>query len=230
MGESMAGFTLRHRKERTLLNRALFRRRRWRPRLAAVVAATLLAGAALAATHIRVLSAPRATPLHLGERSGTARFPTGDTPNGGVGQRVDGLPCLGRASLGGTGLAHLTLVVFGEKVAIPAAIGVVPPRTSRRGLVAGGVCSYALHTIDASGLIETEGRTPPSLGSFFDIWGQPLSRSGAAGYAGPVRAYVGGSLYRGDPRSIRLVPGEQVTLEVGSTVVTPPVFSFPSGG
>jgi hypothetical protein len=75
---------------------------------------------------------------------------------------------------------------------------------------------------------------PPSaiqmtLGQLFDIWGQPLSTTGVAGYTGSLTVLVDGAGYSGDPRTITLDAHKQIALEIGTPVVTPPVYLFPEG-
>ena len=45
----------------------------------------------------------------------------------------------------------------------------------------------------------------------------------------PKHAFVDGRPYAGDPRAIVLTAHEQITLEVGDPIVSPPVYTFPSG-
>src|SRR5579859_425038 len=65
--------------------------------------------------------------------------------------------------------AHLSIVVDGKEVAGPPA---------NTGIHFEHLCLYWLHTHDSSGIIHIEAphRISPTLGNFFDIWGQPLSR------------------------------------------------------
>lgn len=115
--------------------------------------------------------------------------------------------------------AHLAILVDGKAVAGPPA---------NTGIQFVHLCLYWLHTHDTSGIIHIEAphRISPTLGNFFDIWGQPLSRQRVAGHsvgAGEtLRIYVGPSAYTGNPRTIPLYEHTKVTLEIGPPFVTPP--------
>jgi hypothetical protein len=87
------------------------------------------------------------------------------------------------------------------------------------------------HTHDATGIIHIESpdERPYTLGNFFDIWGEPLSRKGVAGLQGAVKTYVDGKPYAGDPRQIVLKEHGEITLVVGEPAVTPPRYEFPEG-
>ena len=70
---------------------------------------------------------------------------------------------------------HLVLLDHGKPVAIPASIGIP----------AGKRCIYWVHTHTPDGIIHIEAPLDRSftLGDFFMIWGQPLTRSQASGGA-----------------------------------------------
>lgn len=76
---------------------------------------------------------------------------------------------------------------------------------------------HAIHTHDGSGIIHVElpsslAGTTPTLGEFFEIWGEPLSTSEVWSYSGSVHAVVRnaetGSVtdYSGEPARIPLFP------------------------
>ncbi len=151
-----------------------------------------------------------------------------DTPQGGLGQDVDGIPCQTQEGVVLHIHTELTLFVHGAQVQIPAFIGMAPN--------AEGGCLYWIHTHDASGVIHVEaGNTsspnggPYTLGMFFDIWGQPLSGNQIGPFKGPVTAFVNGQRYTGDLHAIPLRAHQLVTLEVGTPVVPPPNYAFPVG-
>ncbi len=98
-----------------------------------------------------------------------------DTAQGGRGQDVDGIPC--QTSEGVVLHIHSHLAIFdhGTQVQVPAFIGMSPN--------AQGGCLYWIHTHDPSGVIHVESGSvtapqggPFTLGMFFDIWGEQLSR------------------------------------------------------
>lgn len=115
--------------------------------------------------------------------------------------------------------AHLAMLVDGKTVAGPPA---------NTGIHFEHLCLYWLHTHDTSGIIHIEAphRIAPTLGNFFDIWGQPLDRRRVAGHVvGPgqaLRVLVGSAPYGGNPRSIPLYEHTRVTLEIGPPFVSPP--------
>ncbi|MGI8609669.1 MAG: hypothetical protein ACR2MY_10660 [Candidatus Dormibacteria bacterium] len=142
----------------------------------------------------------------------------GDTPEGGSGGSVDGIACGGTEQLVTHRHAHLYILKDGASQPVSASVGILTAPASTR-------CFYWLHTHDRSGIIHIE--SPDSrvytLGEFFDIWGQPLSRSQVARLAvpdGTLTVYVNGAEYRGDPRQVRLSQHTQVVLEIGER--TPP--------
>ena len=167
--------------------------------------------------------------LQIAGTVGKPTFPDGNTAQGGQGDPVDGIEC-------GTGMeapsyhihVHLSLYVNGEQLAIPKAIGVMNPQLAGDFVISGS-CFYWVHTHDATGIIHVE---PPTqievtLGEFFDLWGEPLSRTGVAGYSGAVTVIVDGEEYTGDPRDIVFEAHKQIALEVGTPVVTPDFYIFP---
>ena len=124
---------------------------------------------------------------------------------------------------------HLTIYDRSAPVTVPGGIGIndTNPATA---------CLFWLHTHDTGGVIHVESPnqgTTYTLGQFFDIWGQSLSRtqvaSARADGSHHLRAYVNGRLYTGDPRTIPLTSHERITLEIGPPWVPPPSFTFPQG-
>jgi len=116
--------------------------------------------------------------------------------------------------------AHLTLLRDGKPVTVPALIGIDIQHQ----------CLYWLHTHDPTGImhIESPDTRTYTLGQFFDVWHQPLSRTQADGLKGKLKVFVASKEYTGDPRAIVLKPHELITIEVGKTV-PPPSFRFPPG-
>jgi hypothetical protein len=116
--------------------------------------------------------------------------------------------------------AHLTLLRDGTHVQVPAYIGIDFKHQ----------CLYWLHTHDATGImhIESPDTRTYTLGEFFDVWGQPLSKTQAASLNGNLKVFVGNREYAGDPRKIVLKPHELITVEQGK-LVEPPPFTFPPG-
>lgn len=175
------------------------------------------------------LPAPDTVQLQIAATIGKATFPDGNTAQGGNGDPVDGISCDQGTEVPDYHIhVHLSLYVNGEQLAIPKGVGVMDPFTSN-GFVIAGSCFYWVHTHDATGIIHVE---PPTnvevtLGTFFDIWGQPLSRTGVAGYNGDVTVFVDGEKYTDDPRDIVFEAHKQIALQVGTPLVTPDFYLFP---
>jgi hypothetical protein len=115
---------------------------------------------------------------------------------------------------------HLAIFSHGRPVEIPDDVG--------RPIV--GQCLYWLHTHTADGIIHVESPAFQSftLGQFFDIWGEPLSRTVAASARakpGAMRVYVDGRPYRGDPRKIELAQHTDIVIEVGAPYHVPAAFT-----
>ena len=121
------------------------------------------------------------------------------------------------------------VIANGTQRAIPLAVGVDNPFEIQNFVIAAG-CYYWLHTHDATGIIHVEAPQTGTytLGQFFDIWGQPLSRENVAGFTGTVTAYVDSTLYTGDLTAIDFQEHRQITLIVGTVPDTLPVYAFPS--
>ncbi len=147
--------------------------------------------------------------------AGTAR---GAVPTG---QPIDGIRC---EAMEGSVMhihQHLTILDHGKPVVVPDDVG--------RPIVA--QCFYWLHTHTPDGLIHVESPsfTTFTLGNFFDVWGQPLTKTDVAG-AKPkkgerVVVWVDGRAYARDPRKIELVQHLDVTIEVGPPYAKPAAFT-----
>ena len=123
---------------------------------------------------------------------------------------IDGIRC--ESMEGAVEHVHARLQIFdrGKSVQVPPNIG-----------IQGGNCLYWVHTHAADGIIHIE--SPVSrkftLGEFFDIWGQPLSRARAggltAGRGQDLRFTVNGLAWKGDPRAIPLRDREEIVIRRG---------------
>ncbi|HEV3154646.1 MAG TPA: hypothetical protein VGZ02_12645 [Candidatus Baltobacteraceae bacterium] len=154
-----------------------------------------------------------------------------DTASGGHGQLVDGIPCATTEAVQLHVHSHLAIMVDGSPLQIPPYIGF-----ALQPLSPNGSCLYWLHTHDASGIIHIEAGDvnapnggPYTVGMFFDIWGQPLSRDQVGPFKGKVTAFVNGQPYDGDLRAIPLRAHQGIVLEVGEPVVPPPTYIIPAG-
>lgn len=158
-----------------------------------------------------IVAAPIPTPVGAGPRY----HPPAET------RPVAGLRCSAReeARFG----VHIELFANRRVVVVPAGIGIRPPLVRDGPYVRGGRCSYPLRTREPTGVVEIVPGTRPTLGTFFSLWGQPLSRTRLGTFRGRVSAFVYGRRWRGDPRSIPLTRHAQIVLEVGG-YVPPHVF------
>ena len=106
---------------------------------------------------------------------------------------------------------HLVILDHGKTVPIPADVG----RPTARD------CLYWLHTHTPDGIIHIEAPQERTftLGDFFQIWGQPLSRTAAASASArrgsALRVFVDGKRYAGDPRKIKLERHTDIVIEAG---------------
>ena len=152
---------------------------------------------------------------------------------GGQGQPVDGLSCYGprnQSNLEYIYHAHSHLAIYkdGVRQAIPQLIGVVGDDA-----VPSTTCFYPLHTHDFTGTLHIEPLNYDrlTLGQFFNIWGQPLTRANVAGQLNtPVVIYVrdGGNLriYQGDPAAIELKSYRSIVIQLGTPLTEVPSFEL----
>jgi len=152
-----------------------------------------------------------------------------------TGEQIDHIACQAGEQVYLHIHAHLTIFVRGVPRQVPAGIGIAPPyevaRTPRGAFVAGAPCFMSLHTHSADGIIHTESPSKRiyTLGEFFDIWGQPLSRRQLGPAHGPVTALFNGRVFTGNPRRLPLLAHAQIQLEVGGPLVAPEKIVFPAG-
>ena len=128
---------------------------------------------------------------------------------------------------------HLELFARGRVVIVPSGIGVAPPIRRRGVYVVSGRCSYPARTREPTGVIELARSTRITLGDFFAVWGRPLSARCLLGFRSPpdgrVRAYVNGSRWHGDPRSIPLRRHDEIVLELGGYISPHGSYRVPKG-
>jgi hypothetical protein len=149
---------------------------------------------------------------------------------------VDGIKCEVNETVLFHVHVHLTIFVGGKPHSVPAGIGIWPPlgpQNYRHGLfgITQGNCFSWLSTHYADGIIHIEAPIKQRffLGQFFDLWGQPLSRSRVGPARGAVTAIVNRSVWTGDPCRIPLLKHSQIQLEVGKPLVAPQSITFPGG-
>ena len=156
------------------------------------------------------------------------------TATGATGKPVNGISCDTSEQLVFHIHAHLTVFVNGAARQVPAAIGIPGAQaqnTPTGPFAATGTCFYWLHTHAADGIIHIESPVHRTftLGDFFDIWGQPLSKTQVGPARGAVTAIYNGQVYLGNPRDIPLRKHAQIQLQVGKPLVAPVSITFPSG-
>jgi hypothetical protein len=173
------------------------------------------------------LAAP--IPIDDGRQIGNVFWPAGATATGGRGQPIGGMSC-GGVPQGFHGHSHLSIIQNGAALAIPANIGIIAASTGQ------AACDYPLHTHDLSGRLHMHATTPTvfTLGQFFTLWGQPLSRTNVAGITGlPLVVYITDAnnaatttIYGGDLAAIQLIPHRHVVFQLGSAISALPNFTW----
>ena len=193
-----------------------------------VLVALLVCYAALAAAGLS-LGADGVVPTPIGV--GPRFHPPALSPAVAAARPVAGLRCARNADRR-TGV-HLELFAHNRVVIIPRGIGVAPPWHLAGPYVDRGACSYAARTRKPTGVIEIARGSALTLGDFFALWGQPLSRTRLGGFrtdrARPVRAYVGGTRWRGPLDAIPLRRHAQIVLELGRFVPPHLTYRFEGG-
>jgi hypothetical protein len=112
---------------------------------------------------------------------------------------------------------HLTILDHGKQVPIPENVGQRPLSH----------CLYWVHTHTPDGIIHIEAPKDRAftLGDFFKIWGQPLSKTEAASAraakGSALKVWVDGKPYAGNPAAIKLAEHTDVVIQAG------PPFSKP---
>jgi len=137
------------------------------------------------------------------------------------GEPVGGISC--DAMEGNRIHIHQHLVIFdhGHELTIPPNVG--QPMMRR--------CIYWLHTHTPDGIIHVEAPLDRSftLGDFFRVWGQPLTKTVAATARADkgtsLKVWVDGKPYAKDPATIPLAAHTDVVIEAGPPFPAPPRFT-----
>jgi hypothetical protein len=142
--------------------------------------------------------------------------------------------------------AHLDIFVNGEKVIVPAGLGIdtsnpgvheFPDYPKGSGATGYGgidppcktVCISPLHTHDVTGIIHTESRTHKynTLGQLFTEWNVKFDQSCVNTYCTPqtkIAIYVNGKPFTGaDPRTIPLSNFKEIAIVIGTPPAQIPV-------
>ena len=130
--------------------------------------------------------------------------------------------------------AHLDIFVNGQAKLIPGGIGIqINDPAVHSGTVSnlpayGGInppcanpCISPLHTHDVTGVLHTESATVKdnTLGQFFTEWAVPLSKTCVGTYcapATPIKWYVNGKAFTGNPGTIDLSNLIEIAVVIGS--------------
>lgn len=140
---------------------------------------------------------------------------------GALGQPVSGISCDAQEGQRMHIHQHLVILDHGKSVAIPPNVG----------QPANKPCIYWLHTHTPDGIIHIEAPLDRkfTLGDFFAIWGQPLSKtraaSAAAAKGAALTVYVNGKKFAGDPNKIDLVAHADIVIIAGPPFTKPPAFT-----
>ena len=116
---------------------------------------------------------------------------------------------------------HLVILDHGKPIAIPANIG-RPDNVQ---------CLYWLHTHTPDGIVHIEAPMDRkfTLGDFFAIWKQPLSKTRAAtataAKGSTLKVYLNGKAYAGDPNKIELTAHADIVIIAGPPFTKPPAFT-----
>jgi hypothetical protein len=223
--------TANSRRERAAALRATQKRteRRRRIMIWAAVLVVLL-GAAGITTGIAVSSSggkkqAAAQTAQLGPEGIALEQGTPLAPNttAAKGAAVQGVQCNTQEQVAYHIHTHLAVYVNGALRPISPGIGTVAPAPQQ---TANGVfdeassCYYWLHVHAQDGVIHVESptNTKYTLGQFFAIWGQPLSKTQVGPATGKLTVYVNGKQYTGDPAAITLTSREDIQIDVGTPV------------
>jgi hypothetical protein len=122
---------------------------------------------------------------------------------------------------------HQHLVIFDHGKEVP-----IPPNVGQRPL---SDCLYWVHTHTPDGIIHIEAPRDRTftLGDFFRIWGQPLSKSEAAtahaAKGAALKVWVNGKPFAADPATIKLGEHTDIVIEAGPPFPKPPRFTSWNG-
>jgi hypothetical protein len=138
-----------------------------------------------------------------------------------TGQPIEGISCDAQEGQRIHIHQHLVILDHGKQMAIPPNVG--QPATHQ--------CLYWLHTHTPDGIIHIEAPRDRSftLGNFFSVWGETLSRtqvsSAHAAKGAKLKVWVDGKPYAGDPRAIELTAHRDIVIQAGPPFLPPPKFT-----
>jgi len=165
---------------------------------------------------------PLAAPVAITGGQGVQQWPDGPRATT---DPINGWACLSPFARISHNHAHLSIFHNGQQLAVPQWIGLLP------------TCTYGLHTHGDghTGRIHVEPQNTsqsPTLGTFFGIWGQPLSRTEVGGITTqPVTVYVkddGQGLveYSGDIAALEFASRREITIVIGTPPAAIPTYDW----
>jgi len=199
--------------ERERLVRQAARRRQVRTMgIVVTVFAVVIAATALVLTHRRSAASPALAGIQTGPAPWAPEYAH-------LTQRLKAMGLPMSASMSYVLHNHdlLQMYVHGQPVQVPSQVGI----NQAEGYLT------SLHTHDASGIIHVESPTQRSftLGEFFDVWGVRLTDRCIGGYcdagSATLKAFVNGTAFTGDPRTIPLTQHEDIVLAYGTSAELP---------
>jgi hypothetical protein len=169
---------------------------------------------------------PEGVPIEVG--------PQLASPNAGLtGATVDGIQCAPVEQLAYHHHVHLAIFVDGKPYSVPIGEGMVPPveisNTSSGQFAQGSqTCLYWMHVHAQDGVVHIESPYTQNfvLGQVMDIWHVPLTATQLGQFKGNVTVTDNGSPVTGDLLQIPLKEHDQLVINVGTPVVTPPPISW----
>jgi hypothetical protein len=210
-------------------------RRRRRIVLAAIVVVLLAVGGIIAAVTTSSSGSKKASPSPsptgapgpegVAIQQGTPLAPLTKAAKGGT---VQGVQCQSSEQPAYHIHTHLSVYVNGVLRPVTAGVGVVEPQSQQGAnppFYGATSCYYWLHVHTQDGVIHVESPTTQAytLGQFFAIWGQPLTKTSVGPATGKLTVFVDGKPFTGDPAGIKLASREDVQIDVGTPVPFQPV-------
>ena len=188
-----------------------------------LAAAGIIAGIAVSSSGGKKQAAAQTGPMGpegIVLQEGTPLAPITTAAKGGT---VQGVQCNSAEQAAYHIHTHLSVYVNGVLRPISPGVGAVTPvaqQTANSVFYSASSCYYWLHVHAQDGVIHVESptNTTYTLGQFFAIWGQPLSKTQVGPATGNLTAYVNGKPYAGDPAAIPLGSREDIQLDVGTPV------------
>lgn len=155
------------------------------------------------------------TDLLTGAQNGQSNWDDGS----GTGAPIAGVNCTGAM----VSHSHSLVSIYrdGVRLALPAFIGLTG-------------CTYEIHTHDRTGVVHVEPSVTRTftLGQFFAVWGQPLSRAAVAGITGPVSYYVIDNevltRYDGNPADLTFAAHKEIVIITGTPPAAVPRYRWPT--